>query len=196
VETIQEQIAYFGRLMFERRLTDIAGGNLSMRVDDTIYCSPRYAGQKWHWNFPPELVVTGSLETDELLSSPSFTREGVSHLAVYRAIPQVKAIVHAHAPHILVFCAAMRPIEPILEGTKKFGVIEMIDPAPSYSKQQADGIIARLRGKEEQIEKAAAAVLIPKHGIFVASQSLYAAMDALERINTNAYCILAQKLLS
>ncbi|HJW91651.1 MAG TPA: class II aldolase/adducin family protein [Anaerolineales bacterium] len=195
METISEQIAYFGRMMFERNLTDIAGGNLSVRVDDMIYCSPRYAGHKWHWNFPAEMVVSGSLQTDDLLSNPSFSREGVSHLAVYRALPQVKAIVHAHSPHILVFCAAMRPIEPVLESTTKYGVIEMIDPAPPYSQQQADGIIAELRGKEALIMSAAAAVLIPKHGIFVASQNLWAAMDALERINTNAYCILAQKLL-
>jgi hypothetical protein len=31
-------------LMYARRLTNSAGGNLSCRVDDHIFISPRYAG--------------------------------------------------------------------------------------------------------------------------------------------------------
>ena len=36
-------------LMYARRLTNSAGGNLSCRVDDHIFISPRYAGSKQQW---------------------------------------------------------------------------------------------------------------------------------------------------
>ena len=41
----------------------------------------------------------------------------------------------------------------------------------------------------------AAAVLMPQHGIFIAGKNLWEAVDALERINTNAWCLIARKIL-
>ena len=41
METTAEKIAYVGRRMFERRLTDMAGGNVSAREGDRLYISPR-----------------------------------------------------------------------------------------------------------------------------------------------------------
>lgn len=43
MKTIPEQICDAGRLMFARRLTDLAGGNISARVGEMIYISPRDA---------------------------------------------------------------------------------------------------------------------------------------------------------
>jgi L-fuculose-phosphate aldolase len=57
----------------------------------------------------------------------------------------------------------------------------------------AENVVAGLRGKEERIRKQAAAVLLPTHGIIVAGKDLFAAIDAVERIDWNAWCILAQK---
>ena len=42
-------ICEIGRLMYDRRLTDSAGGNVSIRQGNRIYCSPRYAGSRWRW---------------------------------------------------------------------------------------------------------------------------------------------------
>jgi L-fuculose-phosphate aldolase len=93
------------------------------------------------------------------------------------------------------FCLAERSIEPVLEATQKFGVTEVIKGAPAHSENLAANIVAGLRGKEASIRQQAAAVLLPKHGILVAGKTLLAALDALERIDWNAWCILAQGLL-
>lgn len=195
MQTIPEQIAYIGQLMFERNLTDIAGGNISAREGDKIYITPRYAGSKWHWHLAAEEILSGPINTDELADHPSFSREGISHLGVYRAFPEAQAIIHAHPPYVLAFCVAEKPIHPVLNAVQKYGTLTYIDHTPPYSQEQADSIIANLRGKEELIQKAAAAVLMPQHGIFIAGKDLWAAIDALERINTNAMCVLAQKML-
>ena len=41
----------------------------------------------------------------------------------------------------------------------------------------------------------AANLLLRKHGIFAISKDIYLCLDAVERINWNAWCILAQKLM-
>jgi L-fuculose-phosphate aldolase len=41
---------------------------------------------------------------------------------------------------------------------------------------------------EPNIRNQAAAVLLPRHGIFAAGKDIMAAIDALERIDWNAWC--------
>jgi ribulose-5-phosphate 4-epimerase/fuculose-1-phosphate aldolase len=193
--SIAEQICYVGRLMFERNLTDIAGGNITMRESDTIYCTPRYAGNRWHWQLNPENIVVGPVLTDELLSNPSFTREGLSHLAIYRAFPFVRAIIHAHPRHILPFVAFERPLSPVLKATRKFGTLKYISQAPNFSREQADSIVENLRGQDELMHQSAAALLMPQHGIILAGVKILDVLDSLERIDTNAYCLITESML-
>lgn len=195
MESIPELIAYVGRRMFERRLTDMAGGNVSARDGNTIYISPRYSGSRRHWQLNPEDIISGNLDTDDLLEHPRFSREGKAHLAVYRRFPDVQGIIHAHPFHILPFCVAERAIEPVLEATQKFGVVEVIKGAAAHTPDLAGNVVAGLQDKEENIRKQAAAVLMPKHGILVAGKDLLAALDALERIDWNAWCIMAQSFI-
>ncbi len=191
-----EQICYVGRVMFERNLTDIAGGNITIRDSDTVYCSPRYAGNKWHWQLNPENIVVGPVLTDELLGNPSFTREGLSHLAIYRAYPFVRAIIHAHPRHVLPFVAFEQPLIPVLKATRKFGTLKYISQAPNFSQEQADSIVENMRGQEELMHQSAAAVLMPQHGIILAGVKMLDVLDSLERIDTNAYCLITHSLLS
>ena len=195
MNSVPEQLVYIARRMFERRLTDMAGGNVSIRDGDQIYISPRYAGSLQHWQIQPEDVLCGDVNTDEIMNHPRFSREGKAHLGVYRAFPDVHGIIHAHPYNVLPFCVAERPIEPVLEATQKFGVVEVIKGAPAHREQLALNIVAGLRGKEANIRKQAAAVLMPRHGIFVAGKDALAAIDALERIDWNAWCIMSQSLI-
>ena len=55
--TVRELVAYTGRLMFERRLTDISGGNVSALDGDNIVITPRFAGSRQHWDVEPEAIA-------------------------------------------------------------------------------------------------------------------------------------------
>jgi L-fuculose-phosphate aldolase len=195
METPNELVAYIGRMLFERRLTDMSGGNISLREGGQIYISPRYSGSRKHWQLTPEDILQASVETDELLEHPLCSRESRVHLAIYRSFPDVNGIVHGHPFHVLPFCAADRPIEMILESTQKLGTVDVIKAAPAHSPDLSANVVQGLRGKEDCIRRQAAAVLAPKHGIFVAGKTLMAALDATERIDWNAWCILARGLL-
>lgn len=195
MENIREQLAYIGRMLFERRLMDTAGGNISARQGNRIFISPKYSGSKRHWQLDPEDFIEGEIGSNEVLNHPMFSREGKAHVVIYLNFPDVQGVIHAHPFHILPFCAAGKSIEPLLEQTHKFGVIQLVKTAPAHSAELAENIVAGLRGQEKAIQTQAAAVLVLQHGIIVAGRDILAAVDALERIDWNAWCILAQRLL-
>lgn len=195
LQSIPEQIVYVAQLMFKRRLTDMAGGNISVRDGNYLYITPRFAGSKQHWHLAIDDIVCGSIIDDAVLQQPRFSREGKAHLAIYRAFPEVGAVIHAHPFHVLPFCVAGRAIEPVLEATQKFGVTPVIPYAPAHSEHLARFVVEGLTGREANIRKQAAAVLLPKHGIIVAGLDLPATIDALERIDWNAWCILSQGMM-
>lgn len=112
-----------------------------------------------------------------------------------KEFPDGKAVVHAHPPNVLVFCAARQSIPPVLEYTLKFGEVQVIPYAPAGSMQLAENIAEALRGQEARVRRQAAAVLAPWHGLFVLGKDLDAAVDAVERIEVNARCILLGRLL-
>jgi L-fuculose-phosphate aldolase len=83
----------------------------------------------------------------------------------------------------------------VLEATQKFGVTPVVPFAPAHSADLARHVVESLRGREANMRKQAAAVLLPKHGIIVAGLDLWAAIDAVERIDWNAWCILSQGMM-
>jgi L-fuculose-phosphate aldolase len=195
MQSIPETIAQIGRRMFERRLTDMSGGNISAREGNTLYITPKYSGSRHHWQLTSEQILSGPLSSKYWSEQPLFSREGKAHLLIYETFPDVQAIIHAHPFHVLPFCMKSRPIPAVLEGTQKFGLIEVVSPAPAHSQELAENIVAGLIGKEDRIRIQAAAVLIPYHGIIVAAKDLWSAIDAVERIDWNAWCLLAAKWL-
>jgi len=192
MRTPNEEIVHIGRRMAQQWMTNTAGGNISLRVEDQIYISPRYADFKWGWQLAPEQIVSGPIAGDEWATNPAFSREGKAHLEIYRTFPEAQAIIHAHPHYVMPFCAANKPIESMIDATDQFGTIEQIPYAPPNSQELADNIVAGLRGKAALIKRYAAAVLLPRHGIFIAGKNLYTAFDTLVKINMNAWCILAQ----
>lgn len=192
---ICKQLAEIAHCLFERKLFDMSGGNISVRYEDRIIISPRYAGSKKHWQLVPEDFIQGLIENDELLNHPRFSREGKAHLAIYREIPIVNSIIHAHSYNILPFASMGIPIPPVLEGTQKFGVVQVAPYTPAHSAALANQAVKLIKEQQQAIEIQAAAVLLPKHGILVAGKDLWHASDALERIDWNAWCLIAMKML-
>jgi L-fuculose-phosphate aldolase len=196
VAQTRRKIAETGRLVFARHLTDAAGGNISVRVDDGTVCiTPRYSGSRRHWQLEPDQVLVSDMLGDKREGDGDVSRESKVHYRIYQEFPDAKAVLHSHARNVMVFVASGQPIEPVLEATLKFDTIPVTRFAPAHSEKLADAIVEGLRGKDEAIRKYAAAVMAPWHGLFVVGKDLDAAFDLTERIDTNAYCILMSRLL-
>jgi ribose 5-phosphate isomerase B len=189
------KIAETGRLVFERHLTDAAGGNISVRVGDSVCITPRYSGSKRHWQLQPNQVLVSDLSGNKLDGVGEISRESKVHYRLYQEFPDATCVLHSHARNVIVFVSSGQPIEPVLEATLKFGTIPVTKFAPAHSEKLADAIVDAVRGKEEYIRKYATAVMAPWHGLFVVGRDIDAAFDLTERIDTNAYCILMARLL-
>lgn len=191
----RQHIVRIAKLMFERHLTDSAGGNVSVRVGERIFATPRYSGSKRQWQLEPDLIM--DLDPDHITVSQQerISREIRVHFGIYRAFPLVQAVIHAHPRYVMPFVTLGRPIPPVWEDTVKFGTIRLVAETPAHSPALAELVVEALLPKADLLQKNAIAVLIPKHGIVVAGRDLDDAYDTLERINGNAESILLCKLL-
>jgi L-fuculose-phosphate aldolase len=143
----------------------------------------------------PEDFVEGRINSDDILEDPRFSREGKAHLAIYRTLPIVNGVIHAHAFHVLPFAARGKPIPPVLEGTQKFGTVPVAPYVPTHSTELAANAARLLKEQESALRAQAAAVILPTHGILVAGNDIWEAADALEQIDWNAWCLIAMRLL-
>jgi L-fuculose-phosphate aldolase len=191
IEAMRAKIATIGAYMFDRRLTDAAGGNISARVGNYVCITPRFSGSKRQWQLRPEDVLVADMDMNILEGSGEISRETKVHFRLHREFGEHgTGVIHAHAQNVLVFAAMAQPIPPVLEATQKFGTIPVVGYAPAHSGDLAEHVAGGIRGNESRIRKQAAAVLAPWHGLFCIGKDLDAAFDAVERIDNNCYCIL------
>ncbi len=197
--TIREMRAFIteiGRLMFDRHLTDSAGGNLSVRMNDLILITPRMAGSVYRWCLDPEQVLVVDLKGNKIEGRGEISREARVHFRLLETYyPDGSAVVHGHARNALVFCAFNKPLPSVLYTEDKFGDLVEVEDHPAHSPELAEVIVKAMHGQEARMRKQAAAVLAPKHGVFVLAKDLEAGYDALERIDANAYCVLMGNLM-
>lgn len=194
---MRKRIAEIGAMLYSRYLTDAAGGNISVRMGNVILMTPRYAGSKFQWNLKPENILVLDLQANKLEGEGEVSREVRVHKDLLNKFyPDGTAVVHGHARHSLVFCAMEKPIPSMLYATDKFGgEIDLVPDAPAHTQDLADHICAAMQNQLERVKKQAAVVLAPRHGVFVFAKDLESGYDALDRVESSAYCALMSKLV-
>ena len=181
--------------LYARQLSDSAGGNLSVRMGDRIYLTPRYMGSKYRWDIRPEQISVLDLE-DQVLAGPEvLSRESPMHLSLYHTMPTVVSVIHAHPRYIMAFSCAGIPLEPTTEYTRKFGTIGLIPETPAHSPELARRVVEALLPQEKALADHALAVMLPYHGIVVAGRDLDDAYDTLERLAVSARVHIYQDIL-
>jgi L-fuculose-phosphate aldolase len=199
----REAIADCGRLLYDRRLTDGAGGNISARVgavgawaehaggstahrDLDRWCmSPRYAAHRWHWRLQPAQVLVLNDRGEQLLGEGLPSRDVAVHAAVYHALPAAGAVIHAHAPWCQVFAAAGATIPVVLQAAEVLGEVPVL-PGLDEAVEVAECMAAR----SELVAAFAGAALVAGHGLVIAARDLGHALDAVERCEGNARAAL------
>jgi L-fuculose-phosphate aldolase len=191
IQEAREQIAYIGRMLFDRKLTDAAGGNLSVRVGDWLCMSPTKAGQARQWQLHAEDVLVCDLQRKIWVGQGGLTREANVHFGLHQAYGEYgRAVIHAHPQNLMVFAVMNQAMPPVQEGTLKFGITPVTEYTPAHSTLLGKRIVDSMRGREALIKKHAAATLAAWHGVFTMGTVLYDVFDAVERLDNNAYFLL------
>jgi L-fuculose-phosphate aldolase len=196
VQAGRELVAYIGRLLFDRHLTDACGGNVSLRVGDVYCMSPTLAGHMKQWQLDADDVLVVNKNREIIAGDGKLTRETAVHFGLHENYGDYgTAVIHCHPKNLMVFTCMDKEMPPIMEATRKFGVTPTIEYTPAHSPKLGERIVASIKGREQRIVKHAAGTIAPWHGLFLMGKNLEAAFDAVERLDTNAYVIMMSQHL-
>jgi L-fuculose-phosphate aldolase len=103
------------------------------------------------------------------------------HLAIYRARPDVGAVVHTHSPHAAAFSVLRRPIPPLLTEAAGYlgGGVRVLDYVPPARDDTGEMVAAGL-GRDR-------AVLLPHHGVVAVGESVAKAVQAAVIVEESAH---------
>jgi len=179
------------QLMYSRFLTNSAGGNISCRVADRIYITPRRLGSTNRWHLRKEMVLVFDADLHPMEGDAALvSRESAMHFACYRHFPEINGVIHAHARYLSVFAAAGEPVVPTNEYTAKFGTVEVVPPAPSHSAELANAVVDTIRRRRETLQRNGLGLILAWHGAVAVGRDLADAYDTLDRLEASAHTLL------
>src|SRR5687767_271618 len=101
---LKEQMCDIGRRIWQKGFCAGNEGNHSIRIGpDRVLCTPTGISKG---NLKPDDICTVDMEGKQVAGSRKRTSEILMHLAIYKARPDVKAVVHSHPPHATAFAIA------------------------------------------------------------------------------------------
>jgi L-ribulose-5-phosphate 4-epimerase len=129
-EEARHDVCRTARGMWEANLVVASAGNVSARAGERhIAITPSAVPYE---SMTDEQIVIVELESGNAIDAsqkPSY--ELPMHLAIYRSMPEVQAIVHTHAPYVTALSVLRRPLPPVIDEMMLYfgGTIEVADYA-------------------------------------------------------------------
>ena len=183
-------------LLYSRFLTNSAGGNISCRVGDCIFITPRGLGSRHRWDLCESMVIVTDLDRNLIEGdSALISREGQMHYACYRHFPEINGVVHAHPRYLSVFATAGVPVTPTLEYTRKFGTVEVVPALPAHTAAVAEAVVEKLMPRRETMSRNGLGLILAGHGAVTVGRDLADAYDVLDRLEWSAHILLMRRLL-
>jgi L-fuculose-phosphate aldolase len=173
--TILEAICTSCRKLHGRNLLAAGDGNLSYRFrDDRIAMTPAGINKA---DLRPEQMCWLKLDGSVLFGQP--TSERLMHLAIFRAVPEAKAIVHAHPPTAIAWSLAQPgmgflPDEALPEVILAAGRIPVVAYARPGTADMGAVLLPFL--PEHRL------LLLARHGAVCWGESVQEAYNGIERL--------------
>ncbi len=136
---IREKIVEYSRLMYNDRLVSATSGNISMRLPDRSDAFAITPSSESYLTMTTDRIVIMTVD-GEILGCPRDGRpssEWRLHAELYKAKPDVGAIVHTHSPYATAFAVNRETIPLILIEMQPWlgGDIPLAEYAPTGSQQ-------------------------------------------------------------
>lgn len=191
---MRREMATVARLMWERRLTNAAGGNFAVRVEDNrILISPSLMSERKHCVLEPEDFLLIDYDRNILEGDGKLSREGLMHVLILQNFKEIGCTIHAHPFYCMPFVAQSKPIPNVTEATMGRGEVGCIKWAKAYTDELSESVYHYFEDHRELAEKKPIGVIMPLHGVVVSGPDIYMAYSMLERIETDAFCTIAAK---
>ena len=183
----KQELCQIGRRLYDRGFIAANEGNLSFRLNENeILCTPTMHSKGF---LDPEDLVTVDPTGKPLGGQHQPSSEIRLHLAIYRARPDVSAVVHCHPPHATAFAIAGEPIPTgvTAEVETYLGHVPTAPYAKPGTEALAQSVVPHLHNTR--------VALLANHGAVSYDTTLERALWSIEILD--AYCrmiLLARQL--
>lgn len=175
--------------MWDRKLTNSAGGNFAVRVDENrILISPSLMSERHFCEMRPEDFLLIDYDLNILEGDGKMSREAYMHVLILRNFKEIGCTIHAHPQYCMVFVAQSKSIPNVTEATMKRGPVECIPFTEAYTNKLHEQVYKYFEDRRELATKQPIGCIMPLHGVVVSGPDLYMAYSMLERIETDAMC--------
>lgn len=132
--------------LVEKHLTNGSWGNISARIDnDYIVITP--SGTPYD-KLKIDMLVISDINS-AILGTGIPSSELPMHLAIYKAYPEVQAIVHTHSPHSSAIASMRKDLPPIMDDQVSIlgGEVRCAKYAMSGSDELGDNTVLALKDR-------------------------------------------------
>lgn len=185
---LRELLVSLARRMLGLGLVTGRSGNLSARDVGSHRILVTPSAVAYETMGPDDLVAIG-LDGQPVGPGGTPSVDTMNHVAIYRARPDVNAVVHTHSPYATAFSTLPEPIPPLVTEAAGFlggavRPIEYLPPArPEFAERLADGL-----GGDR-------AVLLPHHGVVAVGETPEKAFAAAVLVEESARVAWIARLL-
>ena len=172
----RSQLVRICALLYDRKLTVSAGGNMSVRLnDEEVLITP--SGKNKGFLGPDDLIIV-NMEGEVISGRGRPSIETFMHLALYKANEGTNAIRHCH-PLNCIALTMKKKIRPDLtpEGVLLLGDVPTVGYYTPGSKELVDAVAAHASSK---------AILMERHGAVTQGKDLMDAYDRMEELEFQA----------
>ena len=193
---VREEMVIVAQEMWNRRLTNAAGGNFAVQVDvDKMLITPSLMSERKHCRLKPEDFLLVDFDLNILQGEGKLSRESLMHALILSDFENIGATIHAHPFWCMPYVAYSKPIPNVTEATMGRGHVECIEYTKAYSEDLSRNVYQYFVDRRELVEKKPLGMIMPMHGVCVSGPNIYMAYSMLERIECDAFCnIMKDKL--
>ena len=188
VNRLKAEVAQAGRRMLNKGLVSGTAGNISVRVPggERMVITPSQMGYDL---IGVDDIVTLDFERNVLEGERRPSTEAGMHIGVYKARPDVGAVVHTHSVYASAVASVRKAIPPFLDEMVLVlgGGIEVAEYGMPGSEELAHNAVAAL-GKKN-------AVLLANHGPLCCGKDLESALGNAELVERVAKIFILSSLL-
>ncbi len=180
---LREEICQVGRLLYDRGYVASNDGNISVMAEPgRLLITPSGVSKG---RMTPDMLLVTDLEGNVIEGDRHPSSEGKMHLAVYRARPEVRAVVHAHPQAATAFAICRRPLKTPYLAELVLGLGE-VPVTPEFAMLSTDEVPKSI----EPYLPGHNALLLANHGALAWGESLWQAFDRMETVEHTAKTLL------
>ncbi|HTQ06109.1 MAG TPA: class II aldolase/adducin family protein [Polyangiaceae bacterium] len=173
------------------------GGNVSVKRENRIFITPSGASRDFGGRLRRVNIVECDVQGKSYRSQPNLSpsREIGIHCLIYAQLDWATSIIHAHAAEVIAAAMMFDSVPALTESAHKFPEILVIKNTSTLGTSQLLGVLSSELSlnwfRAMHRPPYGACVLVERHGLFVAGETLGHSLYFLEKLVENARIALA-----